>query len=69
MGSWRSAKSCSIRWTMQRCRSTLLVEHELTLVEQLCDPVIVMAQGKVIAEGPMREVRSRKHVVDAYLAG
>ena len=54
---------------MQRCRSTLLVEHELTLVEQLCDPVIVMAQGKVIAEGPMREVRSRKHVVDAYLAG
>jgi ABC-type branched-subunit amino acid transport system ATPase component len=47
----------------------LLVEHELILVERLCDPVIVMAQGKVIAEGPMREVRSRKHVVDAYLAG
>jgi branched-chain amino acid transport system ATP-binding protein len=47
----------------------LLIEHELSLVERLCDPVIVMAQGKVIAEGPMREIRSHEHVVAAYLAG
>jgi ABC-type branched-subunit amino acid transport system ATPase component len=47
----------------------LLIEHALSLVERLCDPVIVMAQGKVIAEGPMREIRGHKHVVAAYLAG
>lgn len=47
----------------------LLIEHELALVERLCDPVIVMAQGKVITEGSMREVRKHQKVVDAYLAG
>lgn len=47
----------------------LLVEHELRTVERLCDPVVVMAQGKVISQGSMREVRQHKEVVDAYLVG
>lgn len=47
----------------------LLIEHELALVERLCDPVIVMAQGKVITEGPMHEVRKHRKVVEAYFAG
>jgi ABC-type branched-subunit amino acid transport system ATPase component len=47
----------------------LMVEHELIFVERLCDPVVVMAQGKVISQGTMGELRSRREVVDAYLVG
>jgi ABC-type branched-subunit amino acid transport system ATPase component len=47
----------------------LMVEHELRLVERLCDPVVVMAQGAVLAEGSMTELRSNPEVIDAYLGG
>lgn len=47
----------------------LLVEHELAYVDRLCNPVVVMAQGKVLAEGTMAELRTRREVVDAYLVG
>jgi branched-chain amino acid transport system ATP-binding protein len=49
--------------------SILLVEHELRAVERLCERVVVMAQGKVISEGRMAELRTRKEVQDAYVAG
>jgi branched-chain amino acid transport system permease protein len=49
--------------------SMIMVEHELSVVERLCDPVVVMAQGKVIAEGSMGDVGSRQEVLDAYLVG
>jgi ABC-type branched-subunit amino acid transport system ATPase component/ABC-type branched-subunit amino acid transport system permease subunit len=49
--------------------SILLVEHELRAVERLCERVIVMAQGKVISEGSMSELRTRKEVQDAYVVG
>jgi ABC-type branched-subunit amino acid transport system ATPase component len=47
----------------------LMVEHELAAVERCCDSVIVMAAGRVLAEGPMAEIRANKEVVDAYLLG
>jgi ABC-type branched-subunit amino acid transport system ATPase component len=47
----------------------LLVEHELDTIERLCDEVVVMAQGRVLAVGTMAELRDQKEVVDAYLAG
>ena len=47
----------------------LMVEHELGMVERLCAPVIVMVQGRVLAEGSMEELRTNREVVDAYLAG
>jgi len=46
-----------------------MVEHELSVVERVCDPVVVMAQGRVIAEGAMADVRTRQEVLDAYLIG
>src|SRR5256885_465742 len=49
--------------------SMIMVEHELAVVERLCEPVVVMAQGKVISEGSMRYVSARKEVLDAYLVG
>src|SRR2546427_643176 len=47
----------------------LMVEHELHLVEQLCDSVVVMAQGKVIGSGTMTSLRRQREIVDAYLVG
>jgi branched-chain amino acid transport system ATP-binding protein len=47
----------------------LMVEHELHVVERLCDPVIVMAQGRVIGQGSMEELRRQREIVDAYLVG
>jgi branched-chain amino acid transport system permease protein len=49
--------------------SMIMVEHELSVVERLCDPVVVMAQGKVISEGSMKDVSARQEVLDAYLVG
>jgi neutral amino acid transport system ATP-binding protein len=48
--------------------SILLVEHDLGVVERLCDTIVVMADGKVIAMGDMSFIRSQREVVDAYLS-
>jgi ABC-type branched-subunit amino acid transport system ATPase component/ABC-type branched-subunit amino acid transport system permease subunit len=47
----------------------LMIEHELGSVERVCDSVIVMAQGKLLATGTMAELRTNQEVVSAYLAG
>jgi branched-chain amino acid transport system permease protein len=47
----------------------LMVEHELHMVERLCDSVVVMAQGKVIGSGTMATLRRQQEIVDAYLVG
>jgi branched-chain amino acid transport system ATP-binding protein len=47
----------------------LMIEHELDIVEELCDEVVVMAQGGVLFRGAMTEARRRKEVIDAYIAG
>jgi branched-chain amino acid transport system ATP-binding protein len=43
-----------------------VIEHDMDLIGRLCDPVIVMAQGEVIAEGPMAEIRANPAIVEAY---
>jgi ABC-type branched-subunit amino acid transport system ATPase component/ABC-type branched-subunit amino acid transport system permease subunit len=45
----------------------LIVEHNMPLVAELCDPVIVLARGRTIAEGPAAEIQRDPHVLDAYL--
>jgi branched-chain amino acid transport system permease protein len=47
----------------------LMIEHELGSVERVCDSVIVMAQGRLLASGTMAELRANQEVVSAYLAG
>jgi neutral amino acid transport system ATP-binding protein len=47
--------------------SVVLVEHNLSFVEKLCDPVWVMDLGKAIAVGSMSTLRRNSAVVDAYL--
>ena len=47
----------------------LMVEHELAIMDEFCDPVVVMADGSVLAEGTMEQLRARSEVVEAYLVG
>ncbi|WP_058366556.1 ABC transporter ATP-binding protein [Haloparvum sedimenti] len=45
----------------------LLVEHDMDVIMENCEHVIVMHQGSVLAEGPPEEIRSNERVVEAYL--
>jgi neutral amino acid transport system ATP-binding protein len=53
----------------ERGMTFLFVEHDMEVVMGHSDRVIVMAEGRVIAEGPPEEVRRDKRVIDAYLGG
>ncbi len=44
-----------------------IIEHDMELISLLCDPVIVMAEGKVLMQGSPPEVRSDERVIEAYL--
>ncbi|MDP6427981.1 MAG: ABC transporter ATP-binding protein [Rhodospirillales bacterium] len=46
-----------------------IIEHDMDLIAELCDPVIVMAQGRVLAEGTLGDVRANPEVLDAYFGG
>jgi len=53
----------------QEGMTIMMVEHELSIMDEFCDPVIVMAEGAVLAEGTMTQLRARSEVVEAYLVG
>ena len=46
-----------------------LIEHDMDLVMNLCDPVIVMSEGKKLAEGTADEIKTNEAVLEAYLGG
>jgi neutral amino acid transport system ATP-binding protein len=58
-----------IRTLQKQGITFLLIEHNLSVVEAICDHVIVMAEGKVLAQGNMNTLRENESVVAAYLGG
>ncbi len=46
-----------------------IIEHDMDMIAELCHPVVVMAQGRVLASGSMTEIRKDPRVVEAYLGG
>jgi branched-chain amino acid transport system ATP-binding protein len=51
----------------ERGYTFILIEHDMDMIERLCNPVICMADGQVLIEGDFRTVRSNPHVLEAYL--
>src|SRR5258705_13661821 len=56
-----------IRELNQRGITFLVVEHNIPMVLELCDPVVVFSRGSSIAEGPPATIREDPAVLDAYL--
>jgi branched-chain amino acid transport system ATP-binding protein len=48
-------------------RTVLMVEHNLSVVADLCDRITVLARGEVLAEGTYDEVSKNPDVIDAYI--
>jgi len=46
-----------------------IIEHDMDLVARLCNPVVVMTEGRVLMEGTPEEVRNDPQVLEAYLGG
>jgi len=44
-----------------------MIEHDMEFISRLCDPVIVMAEGAVLAEGKPDEIKMNEDVIEAYL--
>ena len=44
-----------------------MIEHDMEFISRLCDPVIVMAEGSVLATGSAAEIRNNDDVIEAYL--
>ena len=55
------------RLNKERGYTFCVIEHDMDFIGRLCDPVIVMAEGKVLAEGTMDEIKSNEQVIEAYL--
>jgi branched-chain amino acid transport system ATP-binding protein len=50
----------------RRC-SFIVIEHNMDFVQKLCDRIMVMVEGRVMAIGTPAEIRANKQVLDAYL--
>ncbi|WP_090027023.1 ABC transporter ATP-binding protein [Lutimaribacter saemankumensis] len=56
-----------IQLNKERGYTFVVIEHDMDFIEKLCDPVICMAEGKVLAEGTLAEIKANEHVIEAYL--
>jgi branched-chain amino acid transport system ATP-binding protein len=57
------------RLNTERGYTFCIVEHDMDLIARLCDPVIVLVEGKVLTQGPFSEVGNDPRVIDAYFGG
>lgn len=56
-----------VRLNKERGYTFCVIEHDMDFIGRLCDPVIVMAAGKVLAEGAADEIMQNEDVIEAYL--
>ncbi len=58
-----------LRLNKERGYTICIIEHDMDVISRLSDTVIVMAEGKVLTQGSMAEIRANKAVIEAYLGG
>jgi len=56
-----------LRLNRERGYTFCMIEHDMDFISRLCEPVICMAEGAVLAKGTAEEVKSNEHVIEAYL--
>jgi len=56
-----------IRLNKERGYTFCVIEHDMDFIGRLCNPVICMAQGRVLAQGTVDEVKNDERVIEAYL--
>jgi len=56
-----------LRLNQERGYTFCMIEHDMDFIGRLCDPVICMAEGRVLAEGTIDEIKANEHVIEAYL--
>jgi ABC-type branched-subunit amino acid transport system ATPase component len=56
-----------IRSLREEGRTVVLIEHDMGVIRQLADAIVVMDEGRLLAQGEPDEVLARREVVDAYL--
>lgn len=56
-----------LRLNKERGYTFCMIEHDMDFIGRLCDPVICMAEGAVLAEGTIDQIKSNDQVIEAYL--
>lgn len=56
-----------VRLNKERDYTFCVIEHDMDFIGRICDPVIVMAEGKKLAEGTLDEIKANDAVIEAYL--
>ena len=56
-----------VRLNKERGYTFCVIEHDMDFIARLCDPVIVMAEGHVLAEGSAAHIMENEAVIEAYL--
>ncbi len=56
-----------LRLNQERGYTFCVIEHDMDFIGRLCNPVICMAEGKVLAEGTLDEIKANEQVIEAYL--
>ena len=56
-----------LRLQQERGYTFCMIEHDMDFISRLCDPVIVMAEGTLLAQGGIEEIKANEHVIEAYL--
>ena len=56
-----------LRLNKERGYTFCVIEHDMDFIGKLCDPVIVMAEGGVLATGTLAEIKANEQVIEAYL--
>ena len=56
-----------LRLNQERGYTFVVIEHDMDFIGRLCDPVICMAEGRVLAQGTLAEIKANEQVIEAYL--
>ena len=56
-----------LRLNAERGYTFVVIEHDMDFIGRLCDPVICMAEGRVLAQGSLDEIKADERVIEAYL--